>query len=141
MGRLGDQYVNLPKPAAVDKMKKLMKELVPCIGQGQILSKKPKVKKEADKHGISITELIDIKTRFPTLVIPLGKDGSTNHAIVVIDDLIFDSTQVYALKLCRDSLDWICGNRGIASIDVAICFNRSNEKNLKPFGHQLTTNW
>jgi hypothetical protein len=42
------------------------------------------------------------------------QDRSTNHAIVVMDDLIFDFTQAYAIKLCRESLDWICGDLGSA---------------------------
>ena len=70
--------------------------------------------------------MINNKTRFPTVVVPYGKDGSNNHTIVVINDLIFDSTQAFAMKLCRESLDWICGDMGFDVIDVALRFNRSH---------------
>jgi hypothetical protein len=53
--------------------------------------------------------------RFPTIVIPYGKDRSKNHATVVIGDIIFNSTQAYSMKLCHQSLVcWICGHMGIA---------------------------
>ena len=141
LSRLGSQFVYMTKPVAVEKLRERMKVLLPCIGDCEILSKNAKRKKNGNKKGMSITDLIETKTSFPTLVIPHGEDGSNNHAIVVIDDLIFDSTQTYALKLCRESLDWICGPGGMASIDVAIRFNRRSHKKLEPFGHKATTNW
>jgi hypothetical protein len=44
------------------------------------------------------------------------------HAITIVGDLIFDSTQSHALKLGNtNSLDWCCANdRGIESIYMAI---------------------
>jgi hypothetical protein len=62
------------------------------------------------------------------LIIPLGRDKSLNHAVCVIDDLIFDSTQEFALKLKKKSLDWICGDDGVLMIDGAIRFTRRTEK-------------
>jgi hypothetical protein len=66
---------------------------------------------------LSIEELIQNMMRFPpTIVIPYSKDRSNNHAFVVIHDIIFNSTQVYAMKLFRENLDcWISGDMGIAS--------------------------
>ena len=45
---------------------------------------------------------------------------------MVINDLIFDSTQAYAMKLCRESLDWICEDMGFDVIDVALRLNRGH---------------
>ena len=56
----------------------------------------------------------------------MGKDAGVNHAVCVVDDLIFDSTQHFALKLCRESFDWICGDGGCEGIYFAIHFNRGN---------------
>ncbi|WP_288992857.1 hypothetical protein, partial [uncultured Marinobacter sp.] len=67
-------------------------------------------------------------------------DGANNHSFVVVDDLIFDSTQSCALKLCRESLDWICGEGGIASIDVALRFNRGYRTKEK-LPYQERTHW
>jgi hypothetical protein len=99
-----------------------MQEHIPCIGVCAVYnvrSKNKKIKK------LSIEDLLENKTRFPTVVIPYGKDGSNNHAFVVVDDLIFDSTQTHALKLSRENLDWICGEDGMASINIALHFNQS----------------
>jgi hypothetical protein len=43
----------------------------------------------------------------------------------VVDDLIVDSTQTHAMKLCRESLDWICGEDSMAPINIALRFNQS----------------
>ena len=43
--------------------------------------------------------------------------------MTVVDNIIFDSTQKRALKLKKESLDWICGSRnGCESIDQAVRF-------------------
>jgi hypothetical protein len=69
----------------------------------------------------------DLKTetshRWALVVIPLGGDGGIGHAITIVGDLIFDSTQSHALKLGKKSLDWCCANdRGFESIYMAIKF-------------------
>jgi hypothetical protein len=77
----------------------------------------------------------DLKTetshRWALVVIPLGGDGGIGHAITIVGDLIFDSTQSHALKLGKHSLDWCCANdRGFASIYMAIKFAWKNIKRL-----------
>jgi hypothetical protein len=69
----------------------------------------------------------DLKTEtfhcWALVVIPLGGDGGISHAITIVGDLIFDSTQSHALKLRKNSLDWCCANnRGFESIYMAIKF-------------------
>ncbi len=70
---------------------------------------------------------LDLKTetsnRWALVVVPLGGDGGIGHAITIVGDLIFDSTQTHALKLGKDSLDWCCANdRGFESIYMAVKF-------------------
>jgi hypothetical protein len=62
--------------------------------------------------------------RWALVVIPLGGDGGIGHAITIVGDFIFDSTQSHALKLGKNSLDWCCASndRGFASIYMAIKF-------------------
>jgi hypothetical protein len=44
------------------------------------------------------------------------------------------------MKLCRESLDWICGENGMASINIALHFNQSiGTKEL--LQHKQKTNW
>ena len=73
---------------------------------------------------ITLQEVLDVVTPFPTIVIPCGNDDSVNHAVCVVDDLIFDSTQPYALKLTRQSFDWICGDGGCGSVYLVLRFMR-----------------
>ncbi len=72
-------------------------------------------------------ETLDLKTatshHWALVVIPLGGDGGIGHAITIVGDLIFDSTQTHALKLGKNTLDWCCANdHGFASIYMAIKF-------------------
>jgi hypothetical protein len=77
----------------------------------------------------------DLKTetsdRWALAVISLGGDGGIGHAITIVGDLIFDSTQSHALKLGNNSLDWCCANdRGFESIYMGIKFVWKNIKRL-----------
>ena len=58
---------------------------------------------------LTIQELIKKPTPYPTLVIPVGKNGFCSHCICVVDDLIFDAITPYALCLHMDSFEWIFG--------------------------------
>jgi hypothetical protein len=89
MKNLAHKFEFIPKPVALQELKRVMREFFPCIDDCMAFNLRTKNKKI--KH-LTIQDLIEIKTRFPTLVIPYGKDGSNNHSFVVVDNLIFDST-------------------------------------------------
>jgi len=135
---LAGKYEYLTKKIALKELKKDMQQFVRCIGDCEIFNAKTAKKRPTNK--LSIQELLEKRTKFPTLVIPFGRDGSNNHSFVVVDDLIFDSTQAFALKLCQKSLDWICGNDGIGSIDVAMRFNRGHGTRER-LSRRETSNW
>ena len=42
---------------------------------------------------MSIRDLVENKTIFPTIVVPQGEDESVGYAVCVVNDFIFDSTQ------------------------------------------------
>ncbi len=132
------QCENLTRDLAIKKLKDAMLQFLPCIGDCTIFNVRNAKKRTIKK--LSIEDLITIKTRFPTVILPLGNDGAYNHAVVVIDDIVFDSTQEFALKLCRESLDWICGDKGMASIYIGLRFNRGNATKDK-LQHVDTVNW
>ena len=91
---------------------------------------------------MSWVELIDNETIYPTLVIPIGADGSINHAFCVVDDLIFDSTQTHALKLTMKSIEWICGEMGVADSPYAVYrFCNSNQKGKVYRRKETKLNW
>jgi hypothetical protein len=54
--------------------------------------------------GVSSTE--------PMIAVLLGADGGTQHAVAIVDDLLFDSNLPNALKLTRRALDWSCSCEG-----------------------------
>jgi hypothetical protein len=58
----------------------------------------------------------------PVVVIPIGSDGSVSHAVTIVDNLVFDSTQTHALKLCKDTFDWICG-KGVRVESIGTCLS------------------
>ena len=53
---------------------------------------------------MSVKDLLSNPSPHPTIVIPRGKDLSVTHAFCVIDNLIFDSTQKFALNSVRSPL-------------------------------------
>ena len=89
---------------------------------------------------MSIQDL-DTYNPYPTVVIPMGADGSISHAICVIDDLIFDTTQAFALKGTRKSFGWICdcGTQGFVEVYQAIRFDRGFK--CRTHTRAMSQNW
>ena len=92
-------------------------------------------KKKGNK--MIIDDLVNNRIIYPTLVVPIRNDGSTGHAISVVDDLIFDSTQENALKLCRESLDWVCGKYGCKELYIAIRFHQPSKRGSGKFIREM----
>ena len=114
-----------------------VKEHLPIIGTPTVFNQRGK------KKTMTVKSLINEKSPWPTIVIPRAHDGGISHAITVIDDLIFDSTQEKAMKLTKESLDWICiKNGGIESIYAAhrYCqkYNLPKHKSMK---RVVESNW
>ena len=97
--------------------------------------------KKVVRRRMSAEELCKERTIYPTLVVLRCKNGATNHSVTVVDDLIFDSTQSHAMKLCQESLDWICSiNDGYEAIHAAYRFN-GTEDPPKKLVRKQKTNW
>ena len=73
---------------------------------------------------MTLQNILEDKSAFPTVVIARGNDMSANHTVCVVDDIIFDSTQPQALWLSKETLDWICGGQGCEGIHLALRFER-----------------
>ena len=124
MNQIAPQYQFLPFTSAYKKIQEDMREKAPRVGNCMVFNNKGKNrKKKKNINKMSIDDLLNDKTKHPTIVIPLGNDRKVSHAFCVIDDLIFDSTQKFALKLCQASIDWICGDCGCKDIYVAVRFH------------------
>ena len=115
-----------------------MREIVPSIGTYKKLNVRNAKNK---KNLISLDQLCEEKSEFPMLVLPEGKDGSLSHAFCVVDDLIFDSTQTHALKLEKESIEWICSiNDGFERISEAYHFFQ-RYKTKMVWNRKVKTNW
>ena len=63
---------------------------------------------------------------FPVLLILHTNDGGIQNAVTVVDDLIFDSTQKLALKLCEESFKFLCHrNGGLQKFEAIYMFHDS----------------
>lgn len=53
-------------------------------------------------------DVLNDRTMWPTLCILKGDDNSTNHAVTIVENFVFDSNNTYALPLDKSTLDWCC---------------------------------
>lgn len=63
-------------------------------------------------------DVLKDRTMWPTLCILKGDDNSTNHAVTIVEDYIFDSNNSYALPLNESSLNWCCSGDDLAGSEV-----------------------
>ena len=122
---------------AIKEVRQMMQTEAPVIGDCVMYNKK---NKKGKINPISLDEILENKTIFPTLIVPVGQDKSVNHAVCVVDDLIFDSTQLMAFKLTKESFDWICGGEGVSCIGEAYRFNRGHATKKK-LDRNMNKNW
>ena len=100
-----DEHLSLKE--ACDKLQNNMKQYCPSIGIGwgfnlpRGIGVRSKMKRKATT---TIQNLLDDKSAFPMVVIPRGTDMRINHAVCVVNDTIFDSTQPQTLWLTKETL-------------------------------------
>mgnify|MGYP006439253015 FL=1 len=80
----------LPSAWALHYFKNMMLSLAPLIGCSTTYNIRGKKKMNVD-------QLVKQFTPYPTIVIPVGKNGYCSHSICVVDNLIFDAITHYAL--------------------------------------------
>ena len=136
LDNLSHLYNDLPLPMAIKQMKNGMMGIVPQIGLS-ISYNLPRCfgSRKKQQRKIHLDSIIGMKTPFPTIVVPLGLDDGVNHAVCVVYDLIFDSTQPTALRLSKASFDYISSWDGCKSIYVAAHFMRGY--NVKTFKRDM----
>jgi hypothetical protein len=89
-------------------LKSYLLNLVPLIGGHTIYGKRCAGNNKR-KRQITWTDLFTDLTPYPTLVVPVRKSsGRMTHAFCVVDDLIFDSSAPYVLKLTEESVNTFC---------------------------------
>lgn len=123
---------------ALSTVRELMLDLIPEIGRPTIYCKRTKGSGRRIRH-ITWENLFEERTPYPTIVIPIFPDGNISHAFCVVDDLIFDSTTPYALKLQQESLDWMFNNSTVR-INRMIRFNNKYATNAV-YERTVRSNW
>ena len=73
-----------------------------------------------------------------SIVQPQATDEGVNHIVAVVDDLIFDSSSRYALKLTKESFDWSCNGE---IKDLGLVLNYPQAKKGTKYHRDLKTNW
>jgi hypothetical protein len=86
-------------------------------------------------------DIIYDRNPFLTIVTPKGKDGSSDHIVCVVDDLIFDARLPYALMLTEASFDWVCGRRGMAKLGLVARFCKPAGVKKRKKGRTVKENW
>ena len=107
--QLGQMITGIPGihfDAQIKMVREYMAEHVPLLGRPTLYGRRPNTHLRKLRR-ITWDELLLNVTPFPTVVIPRLPSGEATHAFCVVDDLIFDSTTPFALRLCRDSVTWL----------------------------------
>jgi hypothetical protein len=131
------KWTSLPGDVVFDQLWDIMKEVVPESRQSMVFNKEH----EHRRKDISVSDLICCRTPYLTVVHPKGNDRSADHAICVVDDLVFDARFSHALKLCKDTFKWVCRPKGVCQLGHVIRFclphGVSKTKHERIMGH----NW
>lgn len=112
----------LPGETALDFVAKLIREHIPSIGQPHFFNRCRRKKEWKD---MTIGFLVSQKSPYLKIVVPFGNDGTGDHAVAVVDNLVFDSHLQDPLKLKRESLDWVCGPEGCEKLGPVFFFCES----------------
>ena len=86
---------------------------------------------KSGQRNYTVADLVEKFPKVPMLVIPKGEDGSVDHAVCVVDDLIFDGTTKKAMLVGEESFQYVCGASGFECIDHVICFESGDKKKYK----------
>jgi len=62
----------------------------------------------AKQKKMDFWDLPNSRNPWPTVVVLKAGDGSTDHSVVIVNGLVFDSNTGSAMKLSKATLDWCC---------------------------------
>ena len=120
-------------------MYKRQKEHLPSEGQPVVYNRKKK--KHRETIYLLCKELVTQRTPYLTLLHLVGMNGSSDHAICVVDNLIFDARVNYALKLCEESLHFVCGPKCMSHLGVVFRFCVPHGVHKRKFEREMKKNW
>ena len=92
--------------------------------RGTVFNKRSRKK----QRRLQAEQIVSEESPNPTLMQLIGNDGSGDHAVAVVDNLIFDARLEHALTLSVDALNWVCGKHGLKAIGIAVRFDFQRKK-------------
>ena len=131
---------HLPGDLALEKAVGYVQEAAPQIGMYTVYNGITKKQKKA-KRLMELDDLLSKQSPFITIVEPIGRDGSRDHVVAVVDDIVFDTRVPVALQLCKETFDWICGEQGISKLGRVYQFVESMDKKKKFPKREMQKNW
>jgi hypothetical protein len=115
-------FVDLPGDVAIERLRAIMMGVLPQMGQCMVWNVHKRRRNQSRKEML-VGEIVQSMTPHHAVVHPKGMNGSSDHAAVcVVDDIVFDARFTHALKLRKESFDWVCGPRGMAELGQVIRF-------------------
>jgi hypothetical protein len=85
--------IYLPGDVVIGRLWTIMQEVLPEVGQCRIFNKRHGQRRKTNVV-LTVNDLIRCKTPYLTLVSPKGVGGSADHAVCVVDDIVFDARLV-----------------------------------------------
>lgn len=120
-----------------------MQDYVPWIGAATRYGVRTKGSKRV-KRTLTWKDLMTKFTPYPTIIIPTMGNTEIRHAFCVVDDLIFDSTTLYTMKLTMESVNWITRGAGVAIEEAYRFATKYSPKGVQVEGEykrKMKTNW
>jgi hypothetical protein len=114
-------FVSLPGDVAIERLRAIMMGVLPQMGQCMVWNVRKRRRNQSRKEML-VGEIVQSMTPHLTVEHPKGMDGSSDHAVCVVDDIVFYASFTHALKLREESFDWVCGPRGMAELGQVIRF-------------------
>jgi hypothetical protein len=99
-----DRVASCGSEQQIGKLTQAMQSIIPVIACPTIFNQRLTTNNRK-KRPLTWDKLFNERSQYPTIVIL----GEHEHAFCVVDDLIFDSISSRALRLCMESIRWLCG--------------------------------
>jgi hypothetical protein len=132
--------IYLPGDVVIGRLRTIMQEVLAELGQCRIFNKRHGQRRKKQVV-LRVNDLIRCKTPYLTVVSPKGVDGLADHAVCVVDDIVFDARLSHALKLCDETLMWVCGPKGVSELGSVHRFCLPHGVKKRKHEHEMRRNW
>jgi hypothetical protein len=135
-------WIYLPGDGIIGRLRTIMQEVSPEVGQCRIFNKRH-AQRRKKQVVLIVNDLIRCKTPYLTVVVsPKGVDSSADHAVCVVDDIVFDARLSHdAFKLCDETLMCVCGPKGVSGLGTVHRFCLPHGVKKRKHEREMRRNW